>query len=117
LREDRKIEVNGNKITIYLNQHGEPGYDKVSGAFGHRSSKPNILTNVMQILQGRITTKATKCLHLSGANPIWLALFNDYWLTEADTYRYALTQMSIEHRFQKILLVGGDRSVETLCEK
>jgi hypothetical protein len=115
LREDRKIEINGNRITIYLNHHGEAGYKKVSAAFMNRGSNPNILANVNQILEDRILTKARKCLHLD-CRRIWLALLNDYWLTEADTYRGALMQMSLEHQFEKILLVNGDGSVHLLNE-
>ena len=76
-----------------------------------------ILSNVTQILEDRIVTKAKKCDHLRGSAPIWLALFNDYWLTEADTYRLALSRMALEHPFQKILLVNGDKSVDPLFEQ
>jgi hypothetical protein len=117
LREDRKIEINGNRITIYLNHHGEAGYKKVSATFTNRGSNPNILANVNRILQDRILTKARKCLHLDRSQRIWLALLNDYWLTEADTYRYALMQMSLEHQFEKILLVNEDGSAHILNEE
>jgi hypothetical protein len=115
LRHDHELEINGNKITVFLNHHGEPNHKKVSAAFMNRSSNPDILTNVKHILENRIVTKAKICGPLS--KPIWLALFNDYWLTEADTYRYALSQMSLEHPFQKILLVNGDKSVHVLFEE
>ena len=116
LQEDRKIEINGNKITIYLNRHGQTDLKKVTAAFMNRSSNPNILANVTQILEDRITTKARKCAHLNDGGPVWLALLNDYWLTDADTYRHALLRMSLEHPFQKILLVAGDGSVEPLYD-
>ena len=83
----------------------------------NRSSNSNMLANVTQILEDRILTKARKCLHLDRTRRIWLALLNDYWLTEADTYLYALMQMSLEHQFQKILLVNGDGSVHLLYEE
>ena len=82
-----------------------------------RSSNPNILANVLQILEDRIVTKARKCERLDRNGPVWLALLNDYWLTEPGTYRQALAQMSVEHRFQKILVVDGDGSVHTLYEE
>ena len=116
LETDRRIQIHGNSITIYLNHHGEMGFKKVSAAFMNRSSNPDILSNVTQILEDRITTKAKKCGHLRGIAPIWLALFNDYWLTEADTYRFALSRVTLEHPFQKILLVNGDKSVDPLFE-
>jgi hypothetical protein len=114
LRDDQKIEINGNKITVYLNQHGEAGYKKVSAAITNRDSNQNILKNVLHILEDRIVTKARKCEQLDRNCPVWLVLLNDYWLTEPDTYRYALTQMSLAHRFRKILLVDGDGSVHVL---
>jgi len=116
LDADQKIEIYGNKITVFLTHHGETGYKKVSAAFGNRNSNPKILDNVIQILADRIATKALKCIHLRDRGPIWLALFNDYWLTDGDTYRYALSLMSLEHPFQKILLVNGDRTVEPLID-
>jgi hypothetical protein len=116
LETDRKIQINGNDITIYLNHHGEKNFRKVSAAFLNRSSNPNVLSNVTQILEDRITTKARKCDRLQEPAPIWLALLNDYWLTDADTYRYALSRLSLEHPFEKILLVNGDRSVSPLYE-
>jgi hypothetical protein len=47
----------------------------------------------------------------------WLALLNDYWLTDADTYRLALSQMSLDHPFDRIVLVNGDGSIDTLFDK
>jgi hypothetical protein len=117
LATDREIRINGNAIRIYLNQHGETHFKKVSAAFMNRNSNPNVLSNVTKILEDRIMVKAKKCNHLQGRAPMWLALFNDYWLTEADTYRFALSRMSLEHSFQKILLVYGDRSVDFLYEE
>jgi hypothetical protein len=114
LETDRKIQINCNNITIYLNHHGEAHFKKVSAAFSNRSSNPDILSNVTQILEDRIATKAKKCDHLRTRAPIWLALLNDYWLTDADTYRYAISRLSLEHPFEKILLVNGDRSVNPL---
>jgi hypothetical protein len=116
LETDRKIQVSGNNITICLNRHGETHFKKVSAAFLNRSSNPDILSNVTQILEDRITTKAKKCGAFRSAGPIWLALLNDYWLTDADTYRYALSRLSLEHPFEKILLVDVDRSVKPLYE-
>jgi hypothetical protein len=117
LQADQHIKLNGNPIRVYLNHHGEALYKKVSAAFTNRSSNADILANTTQILEDRIVTKTKKCSHILERGPVWLALFNDYWLTEADTYKYALSQMSLEHPFQRILLVNGDRSIDTLFDK
>ncbi len=117
LQSERQLKINGNDITIFLNHHGETQFKKVSAVFMNRSSSPDILANVNQILEDRVSTKALKCVSLRDAGPIWLALLNDYWLTDADTYRYALSRLSLEHPFEKILLVNGDGSVSPLYEK
>jgi hypothetical protein len=113
LQTERKIQINGNTITVCPAYHGDLQYKKVSAVFMNRSSSPDILSNAAHILEDRIATKMRKCAHLS-RGPIWLALFNDYWLTDVDTYRSALSRLTLQHPFQKILLVNGDRSVHSL---
>ena len=43
-------------------------------------------------------------------------LLNDYSLTEADTYRYALESIAVEHPFEKVLLVSGRGAVDVLID-
>jgi hypothetical protein len=117
LQTERKLQINGNAITVFLTHHGDTQFKKVSALFMNRSSSPDILLNATRILEDRIATKTQKCSHLLNRGPIWLALFNDYWLTDADTYRAALSRIKLQHPFQKILLVNGDRSVHTLYEE
>jgi len=114
LQADQKLQINGNAITIDLTHHDDTQYKKVSAVFMNRSSSANILSNAANILEDRIATKTRKCTHLLSRAPIWLALLNDYWLTDADTYRLALSRLTVQHPFQKILLVNGDGSVHSL---
>jgi hypothetical protein len=111
---DRKLDVRGNPVTLYADHHGEMQYKKVSAAFMNRGSNPDIQENVAHILEERIAAKSQSCARLREHGPLWLALLNDYWLTDADTYRHALSLMTISHPFQKLLLIGGDGSVEHL---
>jgi len=112
-RIERKIR--GNHIEICLSESPESGGMKIGVVVRNRASNPHILTNVRYILEDRIKTKAEKCGKLSG--PIWLALLNDYFLADADDYRDALKSISVEHPFEKILLVSGDGSVDTLLDQ
>ncbi|WP_271611455.1 hypothetical protein [Bradyrhizobium sp. CCBAU 21360] len=114
LESDQTIQINGNSITIGLTHHEDTQYKKVSAVFMNRNSSANILVNATQILEDRITTKARKCAHLLDRDPVWLALLNDYWLAEPDTYRVALSRLTIQHPFERILLVSGDGSVHLL---
>ena len=65
----KKITSNHNAITVFLNHHGEMGFDKVSAAFMNCNSSPDILSNVMQILEDRIVTKTKKCSRIERAVP------------------------------------------------
>lgn len=116
LQSDQTIQINGNDITISLTLHGDTQYKKVSAVFMNRSSSANILVNATQILEDRIATKTRKCSHLLDRGPVWLALLNDYWLAEPDTYRLALSRFTIQHPFKRILLVNDDGSVHLLYD-
>jgi hypothetical protein len=102
---------------IYLDHHGDPSQKKVTIGFMHRNAVADLGANTRCILKERIETKGLKCLHLSARGPLWLALFNDYWLTDEDTYRYALSLLSLQHPFTKILIVDGGGSVDAIFER
>ena len=110
-------EILGNQITIHLIPADRPSGKKVVGLIANQKSNVDILANAKNILADRITVKTGKCHSLNFSGPIWLALFNDYWLANADTYRQALDQLSLNHQFEKILLVEGNRIVRTLYDK
>jgi len=113
-RVERKISIRGNYIEIYLDEAEGTESKKIWAAIIHRSSSPDIIKNVTYILEDRISVKAKKCAKLNFDGPVWLALLNDYFLTDVDTYRFALKSISIEHPFEKILLVSEAGSVDIL---
>jgi hypothetical protein len=78
-------------------------------------SHSHISSNVEFILSDRIHEKAVKCLKVTH-RPLWLALFNDYWLAEPDSYRVAMRHYSAQHPFEKILLVLGNGEVHSIYE-
>jgi hypothetical protein len=113
-RAERKITLRGNHIEIYLDQTEGTESKKIVAAVMNPSSNLDILKNVVHILEDRIRVKAQKCANLSFDGPIWLALLNDYFPTDPDTYRFGLQSISIEHPFEQILLVSGSGSVDVL---
>jgi hypothetical protein len=118
LASDQEVQINGNFIKIFLRKHGEPAtYKKVSAVVMHRTASPDILSNTAWILEDRIKVKGNKCERLRNGRPIWLALLNDYWLTDVHTYRLAFSRIEVAHPFAKILLVGGNASVDLLYEQ
>jgi hypothetical protein len=108
------LQINDNPVSIYLDYHGDPQQKKVTVGFMHRNAVADVRANTRHILEERIKVKAAKCKHLVARGPLWLALLNDYWLTDADTYRYALPLLSLKHPFQKILIVSGSGVVDEI---
>lgn len=109
------LEINQNKIKIQLISGTRPSGKKVIGIVPNQNSSPDILANVLYILNERIRDKTTKCQNIVH-RPLWLALFNDYWLAEPDTYELAMEKLSVAHPFDRICLVLGNKEVHTLYE-
>jgi len=115
-RVERKIFIRGNQIEIYLEESEGAEKKKIVAAVRNRSSNRDILANVIFMLEDRIATKARKCANLKFGGPLWLALINDYFLADADTYRQGLNSIAIDHPFEKILLISSDQSVDVLVD-
>jgi hypothetical protein len=109
------FEINENKADIQTVLGERPSGKKVVGVVSNQNSSPDILENVLYMLSERINDKVNKCQNIVH-RPLWLALFNDYWLSEPDTYELAMEKLSIEHPFDKICLVLGGKEVHTLYE-
>ena len=107
----------GNRIEIQIVADDRPSGKKVVGIVTNANSSPDILRNAWGILEDRIVVKASKCGSLAFAGPKWLALLNDYWLADNETYQQAIELFSVDHPFEKILLVSGNSSVAVLHEK
>lgn len=117
---DEKIEVEEeiceNYVKIVVASYDGQDPRKIHGAVVNRKSSRDILLNARCILEDRIAVKSVKCRSLQFKGALWLALFNDYWLAGNNTYQQAMQKVDIEHPFEKILLVSGDKSVFTLYE-
>ena len=103
-----------NKVEIHLNSSERPAGDKVVGLVMNQNASADILMNAQFILDDRLAVKDKKCQFLKFGGSLWLALFNDYWLADVETYKQAIARSTVRHRFHKVLLVSGNRSVETL---
>jgi hypothetical protein len=74
----------------------------------------DILTAALSILEERIAVKAETCRARKFNHPIWLALRNGYPLADVETYRRAMSMCSVNHAFEKILLISRDGFVDEL---
>jgi len=109
------FKTNENKAEIKTFLGERPSGKKIIGAVPNQNSSPDILGNVIYILRERIKDKVAKCQNIAH-RPLWLALFNDYWLAEPDTYKLAMEKLFIEHSFDRICLILGSKEVHTLYE-
>lgn len=110
---DEVIDIKGNKVRVHL-VHGErPSGKKIIGIVANKNTSFNISDNAEYILRQRIEEKTKKCANVNH-RPLWLALFNDYWLAEPRSYQEALKALSIGHPFEKLFLVDGGKHVHEI---
>ncbi len=109
----RVVEINKNRVKIQLISGDRLSGKKVVGVVSNQNSNADILANAEYILNERINEKTKKCSKIVH-RPLWLALFNDYWLAGLDTYKLAMKNLSITHQFDKICIVFDNKQVYTL---
>jgi hypothetical protein len=110
----RNLRIEGNEISIEIRSHSDgPGY--IAGV-ATSSSLPfyDVQTTAWCALEERIRAKAEKCRSLKFKGPVWLALFDRYRLADVDTHRRAMNKLSVDHPFEKILVISHDGSVDEL---
>jgi hypothetical protein len=89
-----------------------PSGKKIAGFVVNKNSSADIGLNACLVLEDRIRTKADACAGLP--KPIWLAVLNDYWLADADTYTNASSALKVKHCFERIFLVSDQGAVSEL---
>jgi hypothetical protein len=108
--------VLGHKVHISFIPNRSHSNKKIVGAIVNDNSNAHILSNAIAILTDRIPDKVQKCKTIPHSRKKWLALLNDYWLADTDTYSQAIKTVSEKHDFQKILLVSDQGVVSELSE-
>jgi hypothetical protein len=110
MKQERKIE--GSRLSIsVIPEH--PSGKKVVGFVVNTNSSADIGLNAQLVLEDRIRTKSEICAPLP--KPVWLALLNDYWLADAETYDVAGQQLKLAHCFERIFLVSDIGAVSELA--
>jgi len=103
--DKKEIRLSGSKVEIYVVPNRQYSDKKIVGAIVNKNSNANILSNAQVILAERIQDKVKKCKVIKQKVPIWLALFNDYFLADHETYIQALETMNIAHNFDRIYVI------------
>lgn len=105
------LEIEGTKISISVIPERPTG-KKIVGFVVNKNSSADIGLNARLVLEDRIRTKSAICAFLP--KPIWLAVLNDYWIADVESYDTACRQLCIAHCFERILLVSDVGAVNEL---
>jgi len=108
-KHERKIEGSNASISVF---HERPTGKKIIGFVVNKNSSADILLNARLVLEDRIRKKSAICALLK--KPIWLAVLNDYWLADANSYASACRQVKIGHCFERVFLVSDNGVVSEL---
>ena len=107
--QKRQIEGSTASISVVSDR---PSGKRVVGFVVNKKSSADIDLNARLLLEDRIRIKDDICRNLP--KPIWLAVLNDYWLADADTYAVAARQLQLSHCFERIFLVSNEGVVSEL---
>jgi hypothetical protein len=107
-----QLEIQGNPIAVSVDYHGDTSRPKVETY--SISGDPDLGENTRVILRDRIEDKQKKCQAAFAVGPVWLALFNHYCLTDAETYRLAFSCFEIAHGFDAIIIVSEQGEVDPI---
>lgn len=110
LEQEREIEGSRTSISVIPER---PTGKKIVGCVVNTNSSADIGLNALLVLEDRIRTKSEICALLP--KPIWLAVLNDYWLANSDTYSVAGRQLTLGHCFERIFLVSDKGAVDELA--
>jgi len=113
--EESDFVIEGNVISIYIYEGEKPSGKKIATAVANRYSSANIGDNTRSLLEDRISTKSKVRIANEGIDEHWLALLNDYWVADEESWRSAYNLIEVEHRFNKILVVDGNGGAHQLC--
>ncbi len=108
---EQEREIEGSRISISVIPR-RPSGNRIVGCVVNTNSSADIGLNARVVLEDRIRTKSDICVQLR--KPIWLAVLNDYWLADSDTYAIAGHQLRLEHCFERIFLVSDRGTVNEL---
>lgn len=109
-----QIKLSASKVRISVIPNREYSEKKIVGVIVNKNSSAHIFSNAQATLAERIQDKVKKCKVIKHRGPVWLALFNDYWLADHETYVQALNTMDVAHDFDRIYVIMDNGSVHQI---
>ncbi len=113
--KEATYNIRGSDVRITLREGERPSEKKVVGIILNRNANPDLSLNVASILYGRISKKSSKCSNIKH-RPLWLALYNNFFITDPIDYKNVMNNYSGDHQFEKIYLVSHNMDVDVLYE-
>ncbi len=114
---EKEVEICSNSISISLYEGDRESGKKVVAALPNTKSSANIGGNVSYLLNNRINEKENKREELDGVAEYWLALLNEYWIADEESYQNSYESLDIKHGFDKVLLVNDRKGVHEIYKK
>ena len=112
--DEEEVELLGSKVRILVIPNCEYSEKKIVGVIVNKNSSAYMLGNAQATLAERIHDKVKKCKVIKHRGQVWLALFNEYWLANHETYIQALKTMDVAHDFDRIYIIMGNGSVHQI---
>ncbi len=100
-----EIIIFGSKVHISVVPCRNHSQKKIVGLIVNNNSSAHILSNAEVIIAGRVLDKVEKCKKIKHKGALWLALFNDYWLADHETYAQAISNIKVKHDFENFFVV------------
>jgi DNA-binding transcriptional regulator/RsmH inhibitor MraZ len=112
--EKEEVELLGSKVRISFVPRRNQSQKKIAGIIVNKNSNADVQKNAKVILEDRILDKANKCKKIQFQGLKWLALFNDYWPANYNTYARALNNISVKHDFGSIFIISDEGQVNQI---
>ena len=103
--DKEEIDLSGSKVRMSVIPNRDHSTKKIVGIIVNKNSNAHILSNARVILVDRIQDKVEKCKVIRRGGAVWLALFNDYWLADHETYLQAINTIDVAHYFDRIYVI------------
>lgn len=110
-RTQLERDIDGSRTSVSVIRQ-RPSRKKIVGFVVNKNSSADIGLNARLVLEDRIRTKSDICAQLP--KPIWLAVLDDYWIADADSYAEVYGQLRLTHCFERIFLVADNGAVSEL---
>ena len=111
------VNICSNSISISVYNGNRESGKKIIAALPNTRSSTDIGANVSYLLSDRINDKEHKRKEIDGVAEYWLALINEYWIADEQSYNISYKSLEIKHGFDRILLLNDCKDIHEIYKK